>query len=92
MAEWLRRWTADLMRSLRAGSIPITGEFFFLYNDDDGGALCKARALKRVHSTKPEGAKRPRMRIQGTKLEGVKRLRMRAQSLREQSDRVDVPE
>ena len=50
------------------------------------GASCsgvserKARVLKRVWSTKPEGAKRPRMWMQSTKLEGVKRPRMRAQS------------
>ena len=41
--------------------IPVMGDFF-LFNDD-GGALhssaseSKARALKRVQSTKPEGAK-----------------------------------
>ena len=95
MAEWLRRWTADLMRTLRAGSIPDTGDFFlFFFNDDDDGASRsgaskrKARALKRVQSTKPEGAKRPRMRMQmqSTKLEGPKRLRMQARSPREQSD------
>ena len=39
MAEWLRRWTADLLQALRAESIPGTVDFFsnFLY-DDDGGA------------------------------------------------------
>ena len=46
MAEWLRRWTAELVRPLRAGSIPVTGDFYF--NDDDGGASRKAGALKRV--------------------------------------------
>ena len=40
-----------------AGSIPGMGNFFF----NDGGASRKARALKRVQSTKPEGGKRPRM-------------------------------
>ena len=52
MAEWLRRWTEDLVRTLRAGSIPVSGNFSF--NDDDGGALRsgaskrKAQALNRV--------------------------------------------
>ena len=89
MAKWLRRWTADLMRTLHAGLIPVMGDFFFY--DEDGGASRKARALKRVPSTKPELAKRPRMRMQSTKLERAKRPRMRAQSPRELSNRVDVP-
>ena len=42
MAEWLRRWTADLLEALRAGSIPGTDDFFsiffFFFYDDDGGA------------------------------------------------------
>ena len=39
MAEWLRRWTDNLMGAVRVGSIPITGDFFcsyFFFNDDDG--------------------------------------------------------
>ena len=43
--------------------------FFFFFMDDDDGASRKARALKRVQSTKPEGVKRPRMGMQSTKLE-----------------------
>ena len=35
MAEWLRRWTLNLMRTLRAGSIPGTGDYFY---DDACGA------------------------------------------------------
>ena len=43
MAECLRRWTADLKRTQRAGLIPVTGEFFFYFlNDDDGGASREA--------------------------------------------------
>ena len=59
------------------------GRCFFFFNDD-GGALRsgaserKAQALKRVQSTKPEGAKRPRMRMQCTKLEAAKRPSRRA--------------
>ena len=30
MAEWLRRWTADLVRTLPAGSVPVSGGFIFL--------------------------------------------------------------
>ena len=41
---------------VHAGSNPVKGSFLF---NDDGGASRKARALKRVQSTKPEGAKRP---------------------------------
>ena len=66
---------------VRAGSIPITSSFFFFL----------MMMVEQVRSTKPEGAKRPRMRMQSTKLEGAKRPRMRAQSLRARSDRVDVP-
>ena len=51
-----------------------------LFFHDDGGALRKVRALMRVQSTKPEGAKGPRMQMQSTKPEGAKRPRMRAQS------------
>ena len=57
---------------VRAGLIPVTGRFFFIIINNDGGASRKARALKRVQSTKPAGAKRPRMRMQSTKLEGAK--------------------
>ena len=58
MAEWLRRWTLNLMGALRAGSIPSTGDFFSLFFFyDDGGALSKARALMQMRSMKPEGAK-----------------------------------
>ena len=46
----------------------------------------------RESERKVEGAKRPTMRMRSTKPEGAKRLRMRAQSLRERSDRVNVPE
>ena len=40
MAEWLRRWTDNLMVALRVGSIPGTGDSFFVlfFYDDDGGA------------------------------------------------------
>ena len=68
MAEWLWRWTADLKRTLRACSIPVTGDFFSFFNDADGGVSRsgaserKLRALKRVQSTKPKGAKRPSRR------------------------------
>ena len=62
---------------VRAGLIPVMGRVFFY---DDGGASRKARALKQVRSTKPEGAKQTRMRMQSTKLGGAKRPRMRAQS------------
>ena len=60
------------------------GQFFF-FNDDGGASRSgtskrKARALKRVQSTKPEGAKRLRMLMQSTKLEGAKQRRMRVQS------------
>ena len=30
MAEWLRRWTDNLMVALRVGSIPGTGDSFFV--------------------------------------------------------------
>ena len=40
MAEWLRHWTLDLSRALRAGSIPDTDNFFFFFNYDDGLATC----------------------------------------------------
>ena len=61
MDEWLRRWTSDLMGTLRAGSIPGTGDFFFLNLNDEGGASLRdasarrARALIHMRSTKPEG-------------------------------------
>ena len=77
----------------------VHGQFFFLLNDDGGASrsdACepKARALMRVQSTKPEGAKRPRMRAQSAKSRerNNQELECKAQSLREQSDRVDVPE
>ena len=35
MAEWIRQWTSDLMRALRAGLIPGTGDFFY---DDEASA------------------------------------------------------
>ena len=70
MVEWLRQWTSDLMEALRTGSIPDRSEFFV--NDDDGGASRKAPALMRMQSTKPEGAKQPRMRVQSTKPQGAK--------------------
>ena len=79
MAEWLSRWTSDLMGTVRAGSIPGTGNFVY----DDGLAArigagdCKVQVL---------------MRVRKTKSEGVKLLRMQAQSPREQIDQVDVPE
>ena len=43
------------------------GFFFFFFNDDGGASTSgaserKARALKRVQSTKPAGAKRPSRR------------------------------
>ena len=39
LAEWLRRWTDNLMGSLRVGLIPGTGDFFVLFfYDDDCGA------------------------------------------------------
>ena len=41
LAEWLRRWTKNLMGALRAGSILGTFFFFFLFYffyDNDGGA------------------------------------------------------
>ena len=62
---------------VHAGLILVSGSFFL---NDNGGASRKAEALKRVQSTKPEGAKRTRMRMQRTKLEGAKRPRMRVQS------------
>ena len=49
MAEWIRRWTADLMKTLHAGLIPVTGYFFF--NDDDGGALRKASTKYKVRGS-----------------------------------------
>ena len=30
MAEWLRRWTNNLIGALRVDSIPGTGDFFFM--------------------------------------------------------------
>ena len=63
MAEWLSRWTLDLMGTLRAGLNPGTGDLLFL--NDNGGLLRsnaskrKVQALMQVRSTRPEGAKRP---------------------------------
>ena len=58
----------------------------------DASAKHKARGSEATENTsaKPEGTKRSRMRI--TRPEGAKRTLMRAQSLREQGDRVSVPE
>ena len=59
------------------------GRFFY---DDDGGASHsgagerKARALMRVQSMKPEGAKLPRIPARSSKPDGAKRLRMRMRS------------
>ena len=37
MAEWIRRWTSDLMGVLRACSIHGKGNFFLFFFYDDGG-------------------------------------------------------
>ena len=73
VAEWLRRWTADLMRTC----VQVRHRQFFFLNDD-GGASHKAWAFKLVWSTKPEGAKRPRMGAQSAKPDGAKQLSWRA--------------
>ena len=54
MAEWLRRWTSNLMGAQRVGSNPVTSHFFsfFFYDDDDGGALrdCSKNSIKGLYS------------------------------------------
>ena len=50
MAEWLRGWTLDLVGTLRAGSIPGSGKFiylfiYFFFNDD--GEASRNEAFKR---------------------------------------------
>ena len=38
LAEWLRRWTCNLVGDLRAGSIPDLGILSYFFYDYDGGA------------------------------------------------------
>ena len=68
MAEWLRRWTTDSMRTLHAGSIPGTGDLLlFFFYDDDGEASTKykprgSEATKNANASakrEARGAKRP---------------------------------
>ena len=58
--------------------VRFPSQAIFFLNDDGGASRSganerKTRALKRVQSTKTEGAKRPRMRARSAKPEGAKR-------------------
>ena len=81
VVEWLRRWLENLLVTLRAGSIPGAGDFFF--NNDDGGASHSVASAKykaqgseatENANAKPEGMKQPRMQARSAKPEGAKRL------------------
>ena len=47
MVEWIRRWTSDLMGSLRAGSIPGTGIFFMMMVERRAAAQASAKRESR---------------------------------------------